>query len=420
MEHVNSLKEILPNFVAVGIGLSRQARRAVLNLAEKHGTHKIYTDGKLAQFKMPPQYQSRYQTVRKHQRDHAIFAGLLPKMSLVSLVSLYDAFLRRLIFSILNIQPEILNGSSKQLTFSALTSYSSIDEARRDIIEQEIDSLLRESHSVQIEWIERKLNLSLTAFQNWKNFIELTERRNLLVHADGVVGKQYIEVCKRFKVNLPNDLKVGDSLSIDSDYYLKSCDLIAEICVKLTQVVWRKLLPQEIEIAEKSYIKSSFILLVAKEYHLAEQILQLSNSPKFEMFNNESKLYILINFAIAYKGQGKDAECRALLNTDFSSYSLKFRLAQAALLENYEKAAYYMKKIGSEDEEIGASQYEKWPLFLWFRNTTEFSEAYKEIFGCEFSAEEEVRLEDVFSDDPEDIFAEDPDDSTASVNDENR
>ena len=48
---------------------------------------------------------------------------------------------------------------------------------------------------------------------SFKDFIEISERRNLFVHTGGIVSEQYIEVCKKYGCIIEN--KVGDNLDVD-------------------------------------------------------------------------------------------------------------------------------------------------------------------------------------------------------------
>lgn len=403
VDHIGSLKVILPEFVDATIQLSRKARGAMEKLIDQHGTNKVYDeDGELAEFSIPYEYRKRYEIIKKHHKEHVIFASTLPNMSLVGLISIYDAFLRKLLKNIYQIRPEILNGSSKQLTFANLMQFNSIEEAREEMIELEIDSLMRDSHSAQIEWIEKRIGVTLTGFPSWKHFIEITERRNLLVHADGVVSKQYLEICKKHNFDVPERIKCGVKIGVGKKYYGAACDFVVEICVKLTQVVWRKLLPQELKTAENSFIDTSFKLLQGKQYRLAELILQLSSSNKFETLNSESKMLMLINSAIACKGVRKNEECNKILDSiDFSSMANKFKLAGAVLREDYPTAVQLMHKIGDHDEEISEQEYREWPLFEWFRKTDEFKAAYEEIFLSPFLGDEKISFKDIFSDEDE-------------------
>src|SRR5258708_18606509 len=68
--------------------------------------------------------------------EKSILAGMSVQRSfIISLISQYDAFLGRLIRALFLIQPDLLNASGKNITFSQLQEFESIDAAKEYIIE---------------------------------------------------------------------------------------------------------------------------------------------------------------------------------------------------------------------------------------------------------------------------------------------
>ena len=127
--------------------------------------------------------------------------NLLPINFVVSFVSQYDAYLGGLIRTMFLSKPEFLNSSEKNMQFSELIKFESIEEAREFIVEKEVESVLRESHLKQFKWLENKLGITLRkGLPSFSDFIEITERRNLFVHCNGVISRQYLEVCKENNV----------------------------------------------------------------------------------------------------------------------------------------------------------------------------------------------------------------------------
>ena len=100
----------------------------------------------------------------------------------------------------------------------------------------------------------------------------------------------------------------------------------------------------------------------------------------------------LINLAIAHKFSGDKGECeRVLQEEDWSSCKDSFRLAVAVLQNQYDEAARVMNKIGSKGE-VTRTDYSSWPLFKDFRQSKEFLQAYRSLFGEEFVVPEESEL----------------------------
>ena len=102
-----------------------------------------------------------------------------------------------------------------------------LDNAKKYVLEKEIESVLRKSHAEQFSWMESKFSLPLRqGLEIWPKFIEITERRNLYVHTGGIVSSQYLKICKENGLLLPNT-KVGDEISIEPDYFRHAYNIIS-------------------------------------------------------------------------------------------------------------------------------------------------------------------------------------------------
>ncbi|HTJ11261.1 MAG TPA: hypothetical protein VL547_04530 [Dinghuibacter sp.] len=328
-----------------------------------------------------------FRSLEKNATTASTARDIIPVSLFVSMISQFDSFLGNLIRTIFSIRPEILNSSEKNLTFSKLLQINSIEEAKEFIVEKEVEAIIRESHTSHFEWLESKLGIPLRKdLPIWATFIEITERRNLFVHCDGHVSSQYLTICRNNKVVFEKEIALNDKLSVTAEYFEKSFRCLFEISVKLTQVIWRKLLSDDLENADQGLNTVCFDLLRNEEYDLADILLDFATRIIPRHHNAESKTIFVVNKAIAMKFGNIKGGCNHYLESmDWSAFNDKFRLAKEVLLENYEESVKIMKKIGAEGE-IKKSDYKAWPLFTQFRETDLFQNAYREIFGEEFKA----------------------------------
>lgn len=201
---------------------------------------------------LPADFQT-FKMLGKEVENFGTALEVLPRSFIVALISQYDAFLGRLIRTIFYVKPELLNASEKQLSFSKLLAFSSIEVAREHIIEKEVESILRESHTDQFKWLENKVGGALTKdLPVWIKFIEITERRNLFVHTNGVVSEQYLNVCRLNNIDSANGCKVGDKLEVTDEYFRDAYMSVFEVGIKLAHVLWRKLQPEQREDADSN------------------------------------------------------------------------------------------------------------------------------------------------------------------------
>lgn len=315
----------------------------------------------------------------------ALAYRLLPLNFVVSFVSQFDAYLGRLIRTMFEEKPDLLNSTEKSIQLSSLLEFENIDEAKDFVIEKEVEGVLRESHLKQFKWLEGKLSIPLRKdLPSFSDFIEVTERRNLFVHCNGVVSRQYIDTCRQNKAKGLEEIAIGQKLNADPGYYQKCYSVLFEIGVKLGQVIWRKLKPDELEDADAHLNNVSYQLLVKGHFKLALNLLSFATDTLKKHCDKEVEYIFTINKALAhYLSDKKEEAVKILDKEDWSATSDKFKLAISVLKEDYTDAIELMKSIGSSNKHLNKDAYREWPLFRAFRKTEEFKEAYKEIFGEE-------------------------------------
>jgi hypothetical protein len=286
-----------------------------------------------------------------------------------------------LIKKIYELFPEKLNECEKNLTYSQLIEFRSIDEAKDYIVEREVESVLRESHTYHFEWLEKKLSTTLRKdLPIWSTFIEVTERRNLFVHNDGHVSNQYLTVCKKNKVHLPKELKTGDILHVDAEYFQKAYECIFELSVKLNQVIWRVLIANDLKNADDGLNEICYDLIQKEKFGLADILLDFATNILPRHHNELSKNVFIINQALSKYLAGKKEESDKILNQkDWSASNNSFKLAVNVLKENYDEAFTLMMQIG-HSEDVPRHAYQTWPLFKKVRENQVFLDTYKSIF----------------------------------------
>lgn len=342
-------------------------------------------------FFLPPEKRQENKAKKKKFEKLKTSSKLLPRNFLVSFVSEYDAFLGQLTRAILKAKPELLNDCERLLTFSELTSFTSLDEAREHILDKEVESLLRNSHHQQFKWLESKFNIPLTkGLKSWPTFIEIMERRNLFVHCDGVISEQYLKNCKDHGVDI-NGLNVGDKLVSKPDYLREAYICLYEISVKLSQVLWRKQFPEQCDSADDSLIEITYELLLNEQFETCKRLLDFGVNTIKNHDSEINKRILCINKALVHKFLEEDKLCQNTINSfDWSACSDHFKLAVAVLMDNDNEVYELMRDIGSNNKHMPKVAYLEWPLFKMQREKPEFMKVFHEIFGVDIQDKEEV------------------------------
>jgi len=406
IENMDALNDSAPFVLSTVTTVASKFTQAHVNYLEKYGDV-IEQDEEKKVYSVPIERQGRVRRLREQSSSLRTSSNLIPRNFLVSFVSEFDCFLGALLRAIYTKKPELLNDSSRQISYADLLAFDSLEDAKDQVLEKEIDSILRKSHSDHFASLESKFDVPLRkGLDIWSDFIEITERRNLFVHCNGIVSSQYIKVCKQHGCDI-SSVVIGEKLKVDAEYLRKAYKVIYEISVKLAHVLWRKLFPAEREDADDNLNNVCFSLVSRGKHHLAVDLLEFGISlPKHH--NDTIKRMMIINLAQAYKRSNDTGKCENLLKRfDWSATGYEFKLAVAVLNEENEKAAKLLKTVVNAGD-LSEQEVVDWPLFKEFRKTDPFLSVFKELFDKDYAQQEEL-VKAEFKDHMDSIFTEDKD-----------
>lgn len=400
-EELEAIKMSLESAMTLFSVIREEKHKELKVFAETHGSDVSEQDGTL-RFSISADKITDYRRLNYHITSLQSSQRLMPRNLLVALVCTYDAFLGKLLRFILEVKPGILDSSDKQLSFSELQQYTSIDAAREFIVEKEIEGVLRKSHIDHFKWLENTLGTPFNkGLESWPEFVELTERRNLFVHTDGLVSSQYLKICKEHKCRLKEDVAVGVRLGVPKSYFDASYYTLYEIGIKLAHVIWRKLLKEELESIDDNLCAFTFSLIEKRDYPIAIRVLEFFTQSNMAHHEEASRRVMLINLAQAYKWNKQLDKCNALLDAhDWSALHHKFRLAVVVLREKWDEAFALMRRL-KDDPEFKKAAYKDWPLFKQLRKAEGFSAVYEECYGESFGSREEIMAHESHGEDSE-------------------
>lgn len=322
---------------------------------------------------------------------------LIPRSYIVSLISLYDAFLGNILRSIYSIRPDKLNSSELSLTFSQLSKYQTVDEAKESIVEKRIENILRSSHQDQFDVLEKELEVqTLRKFDKWPLFIEITQRRNLFVHNDGKVSSQYLSICTKEHVETIDSIQKDSVLNVDKEYFNRAFEVFYEIGVKLSiMVLWKLVVKKDIELCEKVDIKLISIiynLIVDERYDVAIEISDFALNARYNR-NQRDTVYFKLNKAQAHKWKGEFEKCNEILTTiDTSAMSPDIIIPKLVLEDKFDEAISMMRQARRNGKEVDdMDMYRNWPIFKEFRKNDSFRAEFKNLYGEDLIPEKQIQ-----------------------------
>lgn len=314
---------------------------------------------------------------------------VLARSLFMQMFSEFDAFMGALLKVIYQNNQDLLKGVAREISLKELFEHDSLDGVKRSLLEKEVETFRRDSYVEQFTNLEKKFHISLRKFDEYPEFIELSQRRNIFTHNDGIVSEQYITVCEREGWKFSKRPTNGEALQVDMAYFGRALRVMSKVGFMLAHTLWSKIFPQELEQMHYSINSSLYQCLENKSWHLAAELGEFALSDPMRKGVAELDLRIrTINVAIGLKFAERDDEARRLLKSgDWTASYRDFKLAIHVLEEEYDQAISIMLKIGKSGEILEQSSYYSWPLFHKFRERPDFYSTYEKIYGEPYSTQ---------------------------------
>jgi hypothetical protein len=241
------------------------------------------------------EWSSRADRISASQLPRVIQNGLF-----LSLFSSFDAFTGELVRALFEKRPQLFSGLQGTLPLESVLTATSLSALKSQVLDDEIENLRRKSYVEQFAALSQRFDVKLTAFSRWPQFVEASQRRNLITHCDGIVSEQYVRMCREQGVAQADLPEIGSALTLPPKCLLDSCDLLFEVAVKLGHTLWRKTIPSEMAAADEHLKHLLYEEVRKKSYTRAKLLGQFALSlPKLS--SDVVRKMIIVNYAQALK-----------------------------------------------------------------------------------------------------------------------
>lgn len=300
--------------------------------------------------------------LKKKQTD-ILYSG-----TLMLLVVYFEEMINKMLLDDLLKYPRI-KIEDTTLKFQEIIDLGSIEEAKRYIVEKEVEKIMKENPNDWVKYLKEKVKLKLDSYdKNVKYFNEIMARRNLIVHNDGIVNNYYLN---RVGVDNIYNVGIGDVLKVDSEYIIKAFDIFEEIAISTLFEIYLKEKLDEDSLEEIFELVTTKYLFKEKYYLAGKLYEQLLNSNKVK---GELKIYCKLNYWQCNKWQGNSNKLiEELKQEDYSVYKVNIYLGALALQEQYDK----FFEVYKQQNLIGIDELSNWPIFKDVRKDKRFEELTK-------------------------------------------
>jgi hypothetical protein len=313
---------------------------------------------------------------------HADPGRVLRDSLFVGIFGAFDAFTGDLLRALFERKPALFHALRRQVDVGMIMESQTLDDLKRSLIEEEIEAFRRESYADQFTKLESLFGLKLREFPRWGEFIERSQRRNVLTHCDGLVTPQYLKACAG--AGTPSAEKIGTRLGVPLPYLRETIELLMEVGIKLAQTLWRKVIPEELDLADRSLNQEIYDKLCEENWKMALVLTDFASGLPRVGSDVNQKVFT-VNYIIAAKFGGRPEKAtEKLASLDWSGASADFQLAKAVLEDRFDDACAVMLRIGKDGEFMREVSYHTFPLFRAFRLQDGFLKTYEKIFGRAF------------------------------------
>ena len=304
---------------------------------------------------------------------------LLRRGALTALTSFLEVLISDLIQIYYSMYPAALPADTRKLSLAELREQGSIEDAVKYLVSREVDGVLYEGLDDQLNYFSKQLKVNLGPLEGEREaLVEVFQRRNLLIHNDGVVNRHYMskvtpELIEKYQAEL------GTTIVVTENYLTAAIDSIYVTGLALVQLCWRHWHKASTEQADSVVNDRLYQTLLDDRFDLTCRMADRFKGIRFA--NDDLARRATINHAIALKELERPEEMEAVLSRkDWSACGLGFKIALAAL-KNEEESFYELLPRAVVAKELLQWHLEEWPLFAHQRSTERFSEAIAGHFG---------------------------------------
>ena len=309
-------------------------------------------------------------------------ANQFDQMLLSGAVTSYDSYFAGLLRLVFNNRPALVSSSGVNMGADELMTIENVSEIHQRLRERKIEGLMHGSHFDQLKYLDDVLGMEMKSkYQRFGDLIEIFERRNVFVHADGVATRLYVEKCKAASLIIPND-QIGKRLVCDEEYIRKSVDVLMDAGVRLIAVCWHKLFKDDVRDICRTVNEISMFLISHGYNRAASWILE----GMLERFQKTApvdlRMMMVVNLANAYKKMNQaDQMESALAREDWTVSSESFKICVASIKEDVDEVIKRLPIVRMTGE-IGIEDIIEWPAFDAVRSHEAFVAAVESEFGA--------------------------------------
>lgn len=294
---------------------------------------------------------------------------LLYKNAYIGLLSSVEWFYSQVLHYFYDKHPDAAGIKKKSMTLEELKSFQTVEDAEKYLIDNKIEEVFRGGFDGWMNLLKDEVKLKIAYVKPYYDeLLEVYQRRNLLVHNGGIVNSIYIS---KVPEELRKDLKIGDKLTITSDYLENAICKLHIVFTLIAAELWKKLEPED-ETRADILISIAYKNMLQYRWEVAEWISCFIKDD--ENLKSRVKTVGQLNYWLCKKKRGdKELIIGEILKADFTDKSLRYQLAISSLTENIEEFFSLLPET-IRTKSLDIEELLEFPIFEEMRALKEFED----------------------------------------------
>lgn len=287
---------------------------------------------------------------------------------LTTIVGAFEVLVGDLAAIYFRVHPGAL-GASPEFSLTDLALFDTVDDARDELIARKVDALDRDLETLP-KWLKDHMDIDLQRLAlEWDEFVEITQRRHLVVHTGGRVTRRYLaKVSSRYAV------PTGEVLVVDADYLNDAIDHFVTIGTSLVFAVWW-VLGDDMASAGSNMLAAMRRLARAGRWRVVSSLADVAarlEGPEDLMLH-----FRVLGWLASSRLHGRGAVEVAVRSWDVSALSEEWHLARLCLLNQTAEAAGIAARLIAGNE-LPAVAILIDPLYEVLRDTAQVRSAIRD------------------------------------------
>ncbi len=294
------------------------------------------------------------------------FGILFGRLLLPSIVASFEELLAALFRLWLTVYPNAFGGADQKESVQEMTSYASVDDIKRLVIDKRVDGFMHEGLRQWEELLKKEVKMSLDEMsRDWPRVQEIFARRNSLIHSGGLVDNTYMK-------QLPEELDrptFGTPLTCDAEYIHEAFDLVEQLGTALS-IAWVVKLAKQSLFTPSIAIDPVYRALQDERWRDAKKFADLVLG-SFESGDDCEILRVNLWMARQQLDEDPDEVAAEMEAWQPPADDARFKFARAALMHDEHECVVIVNDIQKRDASL-LSEIAEWPLTKRMREESPF------------------------------------------------